>query len=178
MNTELSIIFFVSIILIIVAFILLQNRTVSTKDTLYERLGGIFPIAAVVNKFSDKVLVNPLVGKDSPNPQLREWSRNQSPARLPGLKWLRTLWVADVTGGPYKFVHSSVKKTCPFSGLINDSKHLNLSKAHAKFQITSEQFDAVAEELSSTLDSFHVPDKEKNEVLSAFAEHKKQVVSG
>ena len=39
----------------------------------------------------------------SKNPRLREWSNDQ-PERLPGLKWMRTLWVCDVSGGPYKYV--------------------------------------------------------------------------
>ena len=73
------------------------------KKSLYERLGGVFAIAAVINRFSDEILLNPLVGKKSPNPFLNEWSNQQSDARLPGLKFQRTLWVCEVTGGPFVF---------------------------------------------------------------------------
>lgn len=52
--------------------------------SLYERLGGVFAIAAVVDHFSDALIENPMVGKGSQNPQLREWS-NERPERLPGL---------------------------------------------------------------------------------------------
>ena len=52
------------------------------EPTLYERLGGVFAIAAVVDHFSDAVIENPKVGRGSANPQLREWSNDQ-PERMP-----------------------------------------------------------------------------------------------
>ncbi len=42
------------------------------EKSLYERLGGVFAIALVVNRFSDEVVANPKVGKGSPNPQLND----------------------------------------------------------------------------------------------------------
>jgi hemoglobin len=131
--------------------------------TLYERLGGVFAIAAVVNDFSDAILKNPVVGTKSKNEALRKWSNDQLD-RLPGLKWMRTLWVCDATGGPYEY-HATVP----------GSNKMDLSAAHRKFHITSEEFDAVADVLSKTLDKFKVPKKEKDEVLAAFAAHKKEV---
>ena len=44
-----------------------------TEASLYERLGGAFAIAAVVNSFSDALIENPVVGQQSNNPALREW---------------------------------------------------------------------------------------------------------
>jgi hemoglobin len=44
-----------------------------TEKSLYERLGGVFAIAAVVDHFSDALVQNPIVGKTSQNPALREW---------------------------------------------------------------------------------------------------------
>src|SRR5262245_103246 len=38
------------------------------ETSLYERLGGVFAIAAVVNHFSDAVVKNPVVGQKSKNP--------------------------------------------------------------------------------------------------------------
>src|SRR5688500_13455499 len=71
-------------------------------SSLYERLGGVFAIAAVVDKFSDAVVQNPIVGQQAENPALREWHTNNL-GRLPGLKFMRTLWVCDVAGGPFQF---------------------------------------------------------------------------
>ena len=55
-----------------------------TEKSLYERLGGVFAIAAVVDHFSDAVVKNPIVGQKSKNPQLREW-HTKNLGRLPGL---------------------------------------------------------------------------------------------
>ena len=71
------------------------------EPTLYERLGGIFAIAAVVDHFSDQLLKNPKVVEA--NPELNEWHTAKYPGRLPGLKFLRTLWVASLAGGPFEY---------------------------------------------------------------------------
>ncbi|HEX3265851.1 MAG TPA: group 1 truncated hemoglobin [Candidatus Limnocylindrales bacterium] len=136
------------------------------EQTLYDRLGGAFAIAAVVNKFSDALIDNPLVGARSPNPQLREWSTAQI-GRLPGLKFMRTLWVCNVAGGPFVYT-----PTVPGHDV------LGLEEAHRRLQITPEEFDEVAAELARTLDAFNVPAREKDEVLAAFAAHKGEVTEG
>lgn len=79
-----------------------QDKQASREKSLYERLGGVFAIAAVVDHFSDAVVKNPIVGQEPKNPQLGEW-HTKSLERLPGLKFMRTLWVCDVSGGPFKF---------------------------------------------------------------------------
>jgi hemoglobin len=43
---------------------------------LYERLGGAFAIAAVVDHFSEAIVHNPIVGQKSANPALQEWHTN------------------------------------------------------------------------------------------------------
>ena len=72
-----------------------------SEPSLYERLGGVFAIAAVVNHFSDAVVKNPIVGQAS-EADLRDWHNSQLD-RLPGLKFMRTLWVCNVAGGPFTF---------------------------------------------------------------------------
>ena len=141
------------------------NQTKSEKS-LYERLGGVFAIAAVVDHFSDAVVKNPVVGQKSENPQLREW-HTQNLERLPGLKFMRTLWVCNVTGGPLKFV-ATKPGTTP----------LGLEEAHRDLRISPAEFDEVAAELGRTLDHFKVPKSEKSEVLEAFAAHKDEVTAG
>jgi hemoglobin len=138
----------------------------TSNASLYERLGGVFAIAAVVDHFSDAIIENAAVGRLSQNPQLREWS-NDEPERLQGLKWMRTLWVCDVSGGPYKYV-----------GTKPGSTPLGLEEGHRRLRITSEEFDEVAAELARTLDVFNVPEREKGEVLAAFAAHKDEVTLG
>ena len=136
------------------------------EPTLYERLGGAFAIAAVVDRFSDALFDNPVVGTASANPQLREWHARQRD-RLPGLKFMRTLWVCNVAGGPFQFTATRPGNTV-----------LGLEEAHRELAISPEEFDAVAGELAKTLDSFGVPEQEKGEVLEAFAAHKGEVTEG
>lgn len=134
--------------------------------SLYERLGGVFAIAGVVDKFSDAIVENPMVGQGSSNPALREWHTNDL-GRLPGLKFMRTLWVCNVSGGPFEY-----SATKPGSTI------LGLEEAHREFKITPAEFDEVAAELGRALDSFDVPQQEKEEVLAAFAAHKSEVTQG
>jgi hemoglobin len=143
----------------------LQSASGAEKS-LYERLGGVFAIAAVVDHFSDAVVQNPIVGKASQNPALREW-HTENLNRLPGLKFMRTLWVCEVTGGPFEFSPTKPGET-----------HLGLEKAHLDLKISPEEFDEVAAELGRSLDFAKVPAREKGEVLAAFASHKKEVTAG
>jgi hemoglobin len=137
-----------------------------TEASLYDRLGGAFAIAAVVDQFSDAIISNPIVGQSSENPALREWHTNNL-ARLPGLKFMRTLWVCDISGGPQDYAATQPGST-----------PLGLEEAHRDLKISPAEFDEVAAELARTLDSFHVPDPEKEEVLGAFAAHKDEVTEG
>lgn len=85
-----------------ITFVLPLQAALETGKTLYEMLGGAFAIAMVIDHFSDAVVQNPMVGKASKKPALRKWHTNNLD-RLPGLKFMRTLWVCDVSGGPFKY---------------------------------------------------------------------------
>ena len=129
------------------------------EKSLYERLGGIFAIAAVVDHFSDALFKNPKIV--NANPELKKWHTETYKQRLPGLKFLRTLWAASVAGGPFEYTGEALRE------------------AHADLHITPEVFDEVINvELARTLDFFKVPDREKREVLAAFNAQKKDVTAG
>jgi hemoglobin len=135
-------------------------------QSLYERLGSVFAIAAVVNHFSDAVVKNAVAGQGSDNPALREWHTAKL-ARLPGLKFMRTLWLCHVAGGPFEYI-----------GTKPGLDPVSLDEAHRDLEITSEEFDAVAAELGRSLDFFNVPQLEKEQVLAAFTAHKAEVTEG
>jgi hemoglobin len=137
-----------------------------TEPTLYERLGGAFAIAAVVDHFSNQLVLNPFLGEQSTNPALREWHTN-SLDRMPGLKFMRTLWVSNVTGGPFKY-----------SATRPGSTALGLEVAHRDLKISPAEFDEVASELERSLALFQVPKPEADDVLAAFADHKSEVTAG
>ena len=153
-------------VLITLTVVLVGQSAAQTEKSLYERLGGVFAIAQVVDHFSDALIKNPIVGRDSKNPALRNWHRN-SLDRLPGLKFMRTLWVCEVSGGPFKFSPTKPGAT-----------PLGLENAHRDLKISPAEFDEVAAELGRTLDFAKVPAKEKGEVLAAFAAHKGEVTAG
>jgi hemoglobin len=137
-----------------------------TEPNLYNRLGGAFAIAAVVDHFSNQLVFNPVVGQDSENPALRAWHR-KSLDRRPGLKFMRTLWVCHVAGGPFEY-----------NGTKPGSTIVGLEVAHRDLKISPIEFDEVAAELKRTLALFKVPKRETDEVLAAFAAHKGEVTEG
>jgi hemoglobin len=143
-----------------------QSKSAAPEKSLYERLGGVFAIAAVVDHFSDAVVKNPIVGQKSKNPRLAEW-HTKNLGRLPGLKFMRTLWVCNISGGPFQYTATKPGATT-----------LGLEEAHRGLQISPAEFDEVAAELGRTLDFFKVPKREKDEVLAAFAAHKNEVTAG
>jgi hemoglobin len=144
-----------------------QPKQAKPEKSLYDRLGGVFAIAAVVDHFSDAVVENPVVGQKSENPQLQEW-RTKNLERLPGLKFMRTLWVCDVSGGPFQFTATKPGGKTP----------LGLEEAHRNLWISPAEFDEVRAELGRMLDFTKVPTQEKGEVLAAFAARKDEVTAG
>ena len=123
------------------------------EQTLYERLGGVNAIAMVVDRFSDQIVTNPNLNV---NPALRAWNET---GQLPGLKFMRTLWVCAATGGPFQYTGK------------------DMHEAHAQLHITSDEFDEVGAEIGRALDYFKVPEREKQEVLAAIASKKAEVVN-
>ena len=137
-----------------------------SEQSLYDRLGGVFAIAAVVDHFSDAVVQNPIVGRKSQNPTLREWHTQQT----------------GTPAGPE--VHADPlgvrRGRWPVRLRRDPAGHdrLGLEEAHRQLRITPEEFDEVAAELGRTLDAFKIPAREKDEVLGAFAAHKAEVTEG
>ena len=80
---------------------------------------------------------------------------------------MRTLWVANISGGPFQYTPT-----------VAGSDNLGLENAHKNLKISPEEFDSVAGVLSRTLDHFKVPALEKSQVLGAFAAHKDEVTKG
>jgi len=166
MTKQISIVRSLAIVIALTVLSVATSAQVAPEKSLYERLGGVFAIAAVVDHFSDAIVKNPIVGKNSKNLALRNWHRNNL-GRLPGLKFMRTLWVCEVSGGPFKFSPTKPGTT-----------PLGLEEAHRDLKISPAEFDEVAAELGRTLDFAKVPKREKGEVLAAFAAHKNEVTAG
>ena len=132
------------------------TQTTPGEPSLYDRLGGFFPIAAVVNRFSDEIITNPKLNE---NPALKEWNETQAETRLPGLKFGRTLWIAAIAGGPFEYTG------------------LPLDEAHAGFHLSADEFSEVGAEIVRALDYYGVPEREKQELVEAYSTAMSDVVT-
>lgn len=127
-------------------------RAQSKEKPLYDRLGGVYPIAVVVDDFIDRLLVNAVLNA---NPAIRE-ARDRVPA--PGLKFHVTTLVCQVTGGPCKYTGRDMKS------------------AHAHLNITQREWDAMIADFRATLNKFKVPVREQEELIQIVNSTKKDIV--
>ena len=108
--------------------------------TLYERLGGVYPIATVVDDFIDRVMGDPRLNA---NPRVNEAHHRVSPA---GFKYLVTEMVCWAAGGPQKYTGRS------------------MYESHKEMKITAAEWEAFMDDLQQTLDKFGVPAQEQAEL--------------
>jgi hemoglobin len=132
------------------------GQTTPAEPSLYDRLGGYFAIAAVVNRFSDAIITNPKLNE---NPALKAWNESEAEARLPGLKFGRTLWIAAAAGGPFQYTG------------------LPLTEAHAELNLSADEFAEVGAEIVRALDFYGVPQREKDELVAAYQASMPEVVT-
>jgi len=127
-------------------------RAAEEKKSLYDRLGGAYAIATVVDAFIEKLLVNDTLNA---NPAIRE-----ARARVPkaGLKFHVTALVCQVTGGPQMYTGRSMKE------------------AHRNLHITEREWDAMVRDFVAVLDQFKVPKAEQGELLTIVGSTKADIV--
>jgi hemoglobin len=110
------------------------------QPTLYDRLGGVYSIATVVDDFIDRVMADPRLNA---NPAVDEAHHKVPPA---GFKYLATEMVCWASGGPQRYTGRS---------MADSHRHLN---------ITPQEWDAFMDDLQQTLDKFKVPPSEQAEL--------------
>ena len=110
------------------------------QPSLYERLGGIYSIAVVIDDFIDRVMAD---GRLNANPAVNEAHHRVPPA---GFKYLVTEMVGWATGGPQKYTGRSMP---------DSHRHLN---------ITPKEWEAFMDDFQQTLDKFRVPAAEQAEL--------------
>jgi len=116
--------------------------TETKKPSLYERLGGIYAIAAVVDTFIDRIMVAPELNA---NPLVDEAHHRVPKA---GFKYLVTEMVGQATGGPQRYTGKSMAES---------HKHLNISPS--EWVVFAGIFKAV-------LDEYKVPEAEQAELFA------------
>src|SRR4051812_28534880 len=112
----------------------------ANKPSLYERLGGVYSIATVIDDLIDRVMSDPRLNA---NPLVDTAHHRVPPA---GFKYLVTEMVCGAAGGPQKYTGRS------------------MADAHADLKITSEEFEAFLDDLQQTLNAFAVPAEEQAEL--------------
>jgi hemoglobin len=124
----------------------------SSPEPLYQRLGGVYSIATVVDDFIERLLVNDTLNA---NPAI-----NEARARVPkaGLKFHVTTLVCEVTGGPCKYTGRSMKE------------------AHDHLDINEAQWQAMVADFRKTLERFEVPSQEQDELIAIVESTKKDIV--
>ncbi|MEW6277630.1 MAG: group 1 truncated hemoglobin [Candidatus Eremiobacterota bacterium] len=125
------------------------------KKPLYERLGGVYGIAAVVDEFVDILLSDEVIGK---NEKVVKALDNPNLNLVPGLKFHITAQICEATGGPQRYTGRSME---------DSHKHLD---------ITEEEFAAAAADLKKAMDKLKVPEAEQNELLEIVASTKEDIV--
>jgi hemoglobin len=126
-------------------------QTAKTEKSLYDRLGGQPAVQAVANNLVDKILADNRVNK---------WFSHaaSSAENTKAYKTTLAAFVCKAVGGP-----------CEYKGL-------DMVAAHKGRGVTSEAFNAVAEDLSAVLDQLKVPAKEKGEVMTLVGSLKPSIV--
>ena len=130
------------------------NTETNPPGSLYERLGGVYAIAAVVDDFIDRIMDDPRLNA---NPKVDEAHHRVSKA---GFKYLVTEMVCWATGGPQKYTGRT------------------MYDSHRELQITSPEWDAFLDDFRLTLDKFGVPQQERSELAAIVDSTKNDIVLG
>ena len=127
-------------------------QTEAAQPSLYDRLGGVYSIATVVDDFIDRVMSD---SRLNANPLVDEAHHRVPPA---GFKYLVTEMVCWATGGPQKYTGKS------------------MSESHAHLKITAPEWDAFLDDFQQTLDKFAVPAAEQDELKAIVGSTRSDIV--
>jgi hemoglobin len=122
--------------------------------SLYDRLGGVYNIAVVIDDFIDRVMND---ARLNANPRVDEAHHRVSPQ---GFKYYVTEMLCWASGGPQTYSGRS------------------MVDSHRELRITAEEWDAFMDDLDQTLDGFAVPEPERGEVVAIVESTKPDIVTG
>jgi hemoglobin len=122
------------------------------RPSLYDRLGGVYNIATVVDGLIDRIMVDPRLNA---NPRVDEAHHRVSAA---GFKYFVTEMLCEAAGGPQRY-----------SGRPMGDSHRHL-------MITDQEWLAFMDDLQQTLDKFEVPQPEQNEIKAIVESTREAIV--
>ena len=123
------------------------------QPSLYDRLGGVYSIATVVDDFINRIMIDPRLNS---NPLVNEAHHRVPPA---GFKYLVTEMVCWATGGPQKYTGKS------------------MAESHKDLKITSKEWEAFLDDFQQTLDKFKVPAAEQAELKAIIDSTRADIVA-
>ena len=133
--------------------LLLPGALAAQQPTLYDRLGGVYPIAVVVDAFIDELVADEVLNQ---NPAIAT-ARDRVPA--PGLKYHVTALVCQVTGGP-----------CTYTGR-------SMPASHAHLNIGTVEWNRMLVVFRNVLTRLGVPEAEQGELVAIVESTRGQIVT-
>jgi len=122
------------------------------KPSLYDRLGGVYNIATVIDDLIDRVMVDPRLNA---NPRVDEAHHRVSAA---GFKYYVTELACSAAGG-----------TQTYSGR-------SMGDSHRHLMITEDEWQAFMDDVRQTLNKFAVPEPERQELIAIIESTKEAIV--
>ncbi len=132
--------------------VLAQDSAGQKPQSLYDRLGGLAPISAVVSDFVDAMVPDSILNA---NPAIDAARKKVPPSYL---KYHVTSMVCQVTGGP-----------CQYQGR-------GMKESHAHMYITELEWDRMVIIFKGILAKYKVPEKETQELLAIVGSTKADIV--
>jgi hemoglobin len=129
-----------------------QEGQAMATPSLYDRLGGVYSIATVIDDFIDRIMVDPRLNA---NPRVDEAHHCVPPA---GFKYLVTEMLCWAAGGPQKYTGRSMKDS------------------HKDLMITAAEWEAFLDDLQQTLDKFAVPEAEQAKIKAIIQSTRADIV--
>ncbi len=122
------------------------------KRSLYERLGGAYRIAIVVDDFIERIMADPRL---EANPRVREANQRIS---KPGFKYIVTEMTCWASGGPQTYTGRS------------------MGDSHRHLMITEEEWAWFMDDFRLSLDACEVQPAEQQELIALLEGSKKAIV--
>ncbi|SIR92331.1 group I truncated hemoglobin [Natronorubrum thiooxidans] len=117
------------------------------SKTIYDRLGGQDAIAAVVDRFYDRVVADEQVAHYFDDVDMHRQRAHQ------------TQFLSAVAGGPVDYTGA------------------DMAAAHDDLEITKPDFDAIVGHLEAALEAFEVNPDDRDAVLAAVGEYEDAIVT-
>jgi hemoglobin len=130
-----------------------QSPVQVPPPSLYDRLGGSYSIAGVVDDFIERLLIDPVVTAN------KNVTSAMGRITKAGLKFHITEMVCEACGGPQKYTGRSMKDS------------------HAHLGISEAEWQAMEKDFLNSLKKFSVPEKEQNELVAIVRSTKADIVA-